>query len=79
MEQTIQFETVIERGVIKIPDQYIEKIPSAVMVTLVPLKRIRIKAGAKSKACCLSADDFTALKIDTRGWKFSREEANERR
>jgi hypothetical protein len=31
------------------------------------------------KAGVLSSSDFSALKIDTRDWKFNREEANERR
>ena len=34
---------------------------------------------AKAKAGLLTVDDFTTLKIDTRGFKFDREEANVRR
>ena len=79
MEQAIHFETIIECGTIRIPEQYIKKIPASVMVTLAPLKESRIKVGSKSKVDTLSASDFSVLKIDTREWKFSREEANERR
>jgi hypothetical protein len=32
-----------------------------------------------ARAGTLSPDDFTELKIDTRNFKFDREEANERR
>jgi hypothetical protein len=79
MEQAILFEATIESGIIKIPEQYIHVIPVEVRVTLVPLKAPRIKMGLKSKAGVLSSGDFTALRLDTRNWKFDREEANERR
>ena len=79
MQQAIQFDTIIERGVIRIPEQYIEIIPSTAKVTVSPINEPVIKIGVKSKAGMLSADDFSALKIDTSNWKFNREEANERR
>ena len=78
MQQAIQFETIIERGIIRIPEEYLKAISAAVKVTLAPLNESRIKMGAKSKAGMLSSEDFCALKIDTRNWKFDREEANER-
>jgi len=78
MEQSIQFETVIESGVIRIPEQYIKAIPAAVKVTLAPASEPRIKMGAKSKAGALSPGDLSALNINTEGWRFNREEANER-
>jgi hypothetical protein len=79
MQQAIQFETIIESGFIRIPEQYAKAVPSAVKVTLTPINEARIKLGSKSKAGVLSIDNFSALKIDTRDWKFNREEANERR
>ena len=78
MQHAIQFETIIESGVIRIPEEYVKAISAAVKVTLAPLNESRIKVGAKSKAGLLSPDDFSALKIDTQNWKFNREEANER-
>jgi len=79
MHQHIQFETIIESGVIRIPEQYIKTVSEAVKVTLAPVSEPEIKAEAKSKAGMLSSDGFRALSINTRNWKFNREEANERR
>jgi len=79
MQNFIEFETNVESGVIRIPEQYVKTIPATVKVTLAPVNETRIKAGLKSKAGALSLSDFSALKIDTLGWKFDREEANERR
>jgi hypothetical protein len=79
MQQAIQFETVIESGIIRIPEQYVGVVPATVKVTLAPVSEPRIKMGSKAKAGVLSSGDFCALKIDTRDWKFDREEANERR
>ena len=78
MQQAIQFETVIDSGVIRIPEEYVKLIPPAVIVTLVPLSKPKIKTSAKSKAGLVSAESFKALKIDTSDFKFDREEANER-
>jgi hypothetical protein len=79
MHGSIQFETIVESGLIRIPKHYIETIPAAVKVTLAPINEPRVRPGAKSGAGTLSFDDFSAFKIDTRAWKFNREEANERR
>ena len=78
MQQAIQFEAIIESGIIRIPEQYVKSVPKAVTVTLSSAKEKRIKVGTKSKAGLISSDDFCALKIDTTDWKFNREEANER-
>ena len=75
----IQFESVVEGNIIRIPDEYVNTIHSRVKVTVrscndqKQVRRCRAGAGA------LLPDDFTAFKIDTRGFKFDREEANERR
>ena len=79
MEQVIHFETTIERGMIRIPEQFIQIVPTTVRVTLTPIKEPRIEAGCRSGVGALSINDFMALSIDTRNWEFSREEANERR
>ena len=79
MEHAIHFETTIERGIIRIPEQYIKTIPAAVRVTLVPLNGSRMKMASKGRPGALSPGDFSALQIDTRNWRFNREEANERR
>jgi len=47
------------------------------MIQLTPIKESANKS--KTKAGALSASSFMALRIDTRGFKFDREEANERR
>jgi hypothetical protein len=79
MNQAIQFEGNIENGVIRIPEQYVSTLPETVTVTLAPVGVPIIKAGKRSGPGELLPSDFTALKIDMRGWKFDREEANERR
>ena len=79
MQQAIQFETVIESGVIRVPEQYVKSIPASVVVTISPASEPFLVKGSKSKAGMLSDDNFRAMKIDTRNWKFDREEANERR
>jgi len=78
MQQAIQFETIVERGIIHIPDQYVNVVPTAVNVTVTPVSTPSIRSGEKSKAGMLSSVDFSVLKIDTKNWSFNREEANER-
>ena len=70
----IQFEATVEGYIIRIPEEYMELFPSGtkVMVDCKPLQNCRAEAGV------LLLDDFTAF-IDTKGFKFDREEANERR
>jgi len=53
--------------------------PAYVDAMLAPMSGQKIIMGAKSKAGKLSPNDFNALELDTRCWKFNREEANERR
>jgi hypothetical protein len=77
--KAIQFEAVVENNTIRIPEQYTGEIPSAVKVTLAPATESKIKYGALSKAGALPEGYFSAIKIDTRGFKFDREEANARR
>jgi hypothetical protein len=76
--RAIQFDTVVNGGIIHIPEQYVELVPSVVNVTLVPATHERLKFRPKTKKKPFSIDDFPAV-LDTKDWKFSREEANERR
>jgi len=76
--RTIQFETVVNGGVIQIPEQYMVDAPYSVNVTLVPTGQERLKFKPKTKDKPLSIDEFPAV-LNTKGWKFNREEANERR
>jgi len=78
MTEAIQFETIVDRGLIRIPEHLVKTVPVSVKVTLTPMGDPHIKAGVKSKAGELSSDDFAALSIDTGNWTFDREEANER-
>ena len=78
MQQAISFDTIIESGIIRIPEQYIKAIPSSVKVTVAPNVKPKIKHGANSGVGVLSETSFCALKINTSDFKFDREEANER-
>jgi hypothetical protein len=75
----IQFESSVSNGTIKIPEQYMNRIPETVHVTLVDAGEVRLSYRPRIKECPLSIDEFSDLKLDTRGWKFDREEANARR
>ena len=67
--QTYEFNTVVHDGVIRIPKRYLDKQLSSIRVILLPNRDdISIKGNHK----------FAAMKLKTRGFKFNREEANER-
>jgi hypothetical protein len=74
----IAFQSVVENNTIQVPRQYQIDNSSPVLVTITlmddnkPLIIPRRKQGKVTEA------DFTALKIDTKNFKFNREEANER-
>ena len=74
----IQFESVVEGNLIRIPKQYIDRIPARVAVTLVDIEKPRLRPRTK-KENPSSIEEFSDLKLDTSNWKFDREEANERR
>jgi hypothetical protein len=74
----IQFEAVVEDDTIRIPEQFRTSIRKGkVHVTL--LSDSALEPADKTKAGALSLDDFTELKLSTKGFKFDREEANARR
>jgi len=76
--RTIQFETVVSGDVIRIPERYMKLVPRAVNETLVPTETERLKFKAKTKGKPSDIGEFPAV-LDTMGWRFDREEANERR
>ena len=71
----IQFESVVEGNVIRIPEQYIDKISARVTVTLVDVEKPRFRP--KSRKELPGIEEFPPT-LDTKGWKFDRDEANER-
>ena len=75
----IQFESVVEGNVIRIPEKYLNTIYSGTKVTVLSHDSSKRLRSCRAEAGDLLPDDFTALKLDTIGFKFDREEANERR
>jgi hypothetical protein len=65
--QAYEFNAAIENGVIHIPDMYRGRIHPNVKVILLEQENEK-----KAK------EDFAALRLNTKGFKFDREEANER-
>jgi hypothetical protein len=74
----IQFDSVVEGDIIRIPEEYLNTIHSVAKVTVLSQTIREDFVSPTTKAGTLSLDDFTELKIDTRNFKFDREEANER-
>ena len=74
--QAYEFYTKVENGIIKIPDEYKNRITSDVKVIILdkkPWKFNRDEANARRKS-----DLLLPPTMSTKGWKFNREEANER-
>jgi hypothetical protein len=69
--QAYEFSAVVENGVIPIPGHYLDKIFS-------PVKVIILSEELKTKEKNNKGKRFTAMKLKTKGFKFNREEANER-
>ncbi len=67
--EIIAFEAATEKGIIKIPQQYLKSMTHHVQVIIVVGKSEKAK---KSKV------EFNALRVDTKKIKFNRDEANER-
>jgi len=74
----IQFESVVEGDIIRIPEEYVDQIPDKVIVTFVDKAKHQLRPKTK-KEKPVSIEEFSDLKLDTTNWKFDREEANERR
>jgi hypothetical protein len=74
----IRFEAVIENDAIRIPERFRTALRQGrVQVTLLtdPVH----EPIDKTRAGALNSDEFTELKLSTKGFKFDREEANARR
>ena len=78
MQYAIQFDTVVSSGTIQIPEHIMSLVPRNVHVTLVPTDKDMGKFRAKTKIKPSGIDEFPAV-LNTKGWKWNREEANERR
>jgi hypothetical protein len=72
---SIAFQAVIMDNTIEIPKEYRGKISSPAMVTITdyrqPIISKRSRSGTAQKT-------LSEPHIDTSGWKFNRDEANER-
>ena len=66
--QAYEFSTVVDGGIIQIPEEYKGKISS-------PVKVIILSEGIKDNS---HGKKFSAIKLKTKNYKFNREEANER-
>jgi hypothetical protein len=74
----VQFESVVEDNLIRIPEKYSGMVSSGTKVMVCSSDSFKEPATHRVGAGALLPDDFTAFRIDTRGFKFDREEANER-
>ena len=77
--QTVEFESLVEEGSIRIPDEFLRYLTGVVRVTIVPVRSGKIKHARRPGPGMVTLNDFATPVIDTRGWRFNREEANERR
>ena len=74
--QAFEFYATPENGVIRIPEIYKDKITAGVKVIVLkknPWTFNRDEPGARHKS-----DLLLAPTMSTKGWRFDREEANER-
>ena len=69
MLQAYEFNSVVDKeGIIYVPQQYLSNISS-------PVKVIILSSGKKTNN---GNKQFSAINLETKGFKFNREEANER-
>jgi hypothetical protein len=73
--QAYEFYATPENGTIKLPDKIKDKITSGVKVILLEhqLKNLDMEIKTLKRT-----DSLSRVSIDTRGWVFDKEEANER-
>jgi len=67
--QAVEFESIIDDGIIRIPDEIKNQVGKQVKVILLSKDTVKIQKKAKT---------FSAISIDTKGFVFDREEANAR-
>jgi len=74
--QAYEFYAMPEDGTIKIPEKFRSRIKSGVKVIL--LEQASAEFNDDEMSFRKRTDFLSPISIDTRGWKFDREEANER-
>jgi len=73
--RTLEFETTMENGAIVIPEHLANEKPSHIKVVY----HYDPHSNKKEKQPSKKSDMILPPFIDTKGWKFCREEANARR
>jgi predicted Zn-dependent protease with MMP-like domain len=66
--QAYEFDTTVSNGFIKIPEEFMKKMPSDVRIIVLADERQKVQKKTL----------FPDFSIDTTGYTFNREEANER-
>ena len=69
--QAYEFYAKLEDGFIRIPEKYRNKIASDIKVILLEQNEEEINTRKRT-------DLLSPISIDTRGWRFDKDEANER-
>ena len=65
--QAFEFQATVQNGTIRIPDRYVKKIPQKIKVIVLADKTEKEEQ-----------EPFPYFAVDTTGYVFDREEANER-
>ena len=73
--EAYEFQTAVNDGVIRIPAKYRNKLFGKVKVILMRDDSVRKKTNTKKN---VKKSDFPYFAIDTTGYVFNREDANER-
>ncbi|MDR1965906.1 MAG: hypothetical protein LBQ36_04300 [Synergistaceae bacterium] len=71
--RTIEFDSLVDGDIIRIPEQFRDISGGVVKVIVMSSD----EPAPKQRS--FGPEDFNELKIPTKGWKFDREKANERR
>jgi hypothetical protein len=74
----IAFQSVLHDNMIRVPDQYRFDAEIPVLVTITLMAEDKPLIIPHRKRGNVTEKNFTALHIDTKNFKFNREEANER-
>ena len=74
--QAYEFYAKVENGFIRVPEEYSNKIKTNLKVIL--LEDLNSKPTDGESNILKRTDALSPISIDTRGWKFDKEEANER-
>lgn len=74
--QRYEFYAEPKNGMIPIPERYRERITNSVMVIVLEKKHVNLNFNELNTR--KKTDFLSPPSLKTRGWKFNREEANER-